>query len=109
MKITPQAQAALDQLHAAITSHLDKGRPVPCVGDTEWISEDREELEAAAHRCDRCPVLEECRTAARAIKPTSGVWAGRSYGPRSSPTSSESDGASDPGAGPDHHDQEEIP
>lgn len=79
MKITPQAQAALDQLHAAITSHLDKGRHVPCVGHTEWISEDREELEAAAHRCDRCPVIDLCRTAATLTKPTAGVWAGRNH------------------------------
>lgn len=34
---------------------------------------------AARRLCVTCPVLEECRSLAADVRPTSGVWAGRDY------------------------------
>jgi len=107
-KLTDVETGALKDLYRAIRQAEDNGLLVPCLDHAAWtVDGDQARIEYAAARCRLCPVIDLCATAATLTKPTSGVWAGRAYGPRSTTTSSESDGASDPGAGPDHHDQED--
>ncbi len=107
-KLTTAETGALKALYGGIRQAEDNGLLVPCLDHAAWtVDGDQARIEYAAARCRLCPVIDLCHAAARLTKPTSGVWAGRAYGPRSTTTSSESDGASDPGPGPDHHDQED--
>lgn len=79
MKLTPEAEQALAELGVAIRTAVDDGQHVPCLGFDDWISDDAEDLVAAAYRCRRCPVIGLCRTAAQLSRPTAGVWAGINY------------------------------
>jgi WhiB family transcriptional regulator, redox-sensing transcriptional regulator len=64
-----EAQAALS---AALT-----GRSTPCQKAPElWTDGTREDAEAAAHMCRRCPVLRECRSYALAAGEKWLVWGG---------------------------------
>lgn len=69
--VRPAAVAARDALDRA----LSEGDP-PCAGRTEWISDQPEEREWAAHRCWPCPVIELCGQYARVNREPVGVWAG---------------------------------
>lgn len=53
------------------------GRTPFCDGRDEWLSEDADERAEAAEACHHCPVLTACADAARELRPTFGVWAGR--------------------------------
>ncbi len=62
-----------------IRAALDAGGRVPCLGRGEWLADDPDSAEFAAHHCTGCPVLDACQAAADVLKPTAGVWAGTSY------------------------------
>ncbi|WGT47222.1 WhiB family transcriptional regulator [Tessaracoccus lacteus] len=109
-KLTTAESGALKALYGGIRQAEDDGLLVPCLDHAAWtVDGDQARIEYARARCRLCPVIDLCHAAARLTKPTSGVWAGRAYGPRSTTTSSESDGASDPGAGRCSRHLEEIP
>lgn len=57
----------------------DAGTPTPCTGqpDGPWLSEDPEVRAVAATWCEQCPLIVECDDAARELRVTFGVWAGR--------------------------------
>lgn len=109
-KLTTAETGALKALYGGIRQAEDNGLLVPCLDHAAWtVDGDQARIEYAAARCRLCPVIDLCATAATLTKPTSGVWAGRAYGPRSTTTSNEPDGAANPVAGPNHHDLEEFP
>ena len=66
-------------LGATIRAALDAGGRVPCLGRGEWLADDPDSAEFAAHHCTSCPVLDACQAAADVLKPTAGVWAATSY------------------------------
>lgn len=68
------------RLMFAIKDHRDAGEQIPCLDPARadwWISEDREEAEAAAHGCLNCPALAACGKYVDAFPEKAGVWAGR--------------------------------
>lgn len=66
------------RLLTAILERLDAGDSMPCLGPDGlmWTSADDDEQEAAAHQCQRCPVLAVCGTYISRHREISGVWAG---------------------------------
>lgn len=70
----------LERLNARLTALLDAGTPTPCTGNDDHVSDAPEAWERAKVWCSYCPVLEECRQAAAAIRPSAGVWAGVALG-----------------------------
>ncbi len=53
-----------------------------CLDHTDLFANDiysAGHLHAAQEVCQACPVSEDCRAYAAAIRPTWGVWAGREY------------------------------
>jgi len=68
---------AQDRLTTAVQTAV---APVPCLGSDAWLSEDPAERQAAAVRCQQCPVLAECGQLADAMPLKAwGVFAGRDY------------------------------
>lgn len=68
------------QLMLEIREHRDADEKIPCLDAARadwWISEDREEAEAAAHGCLGCPALIACGRYVEAFPEKAGVWAGR--------------------------------
>lgn len=53
---------------------------VPCVGRSEWMSENPAQRAVAVVACRPCPVFNECVAAAR--REGFGVWAGKDLTPR---------------------------
>lgn len=78
--IPTRAQPAWRALANALTDHPG----VPCDGRPEWTSECAEDREAAAYRCEPCPVLDICAAYAAVAKERHGTWAGAD---RTRPTS----------------------
>jgi hypothetical protein len=74
---------ALDRLTSAIYQLRVGGEYVPCV-DVErghlWLSEDREQQEAAVHGCRSCPALNVCKGYVEAFPETAGTWGGKTIG-----------------------------
>lgn len=72
--------AALGLLMADISRHQENGEPVPCVDPAvghRWLSDDRQEQEAAAHGClTLCPAFAACESYVNAHPEPTGVWAG---------------------------------
>lgn len=64
----------LEQLQRQLAGH----RRIPCRGDDAdlWTSDRGADRAEAARRCNRCPLLDECRRAADATRVRFGVWAG---------------------------------
>lgn len=56
--------------------------PVPCVGRSEWLSEDPRVRAEAARACAWCPIRAECAQVAASTPARwlSGVWGGHDYG-----------------------------
>jgi Transcription factor WhiB len=62
-------------------TNLDQ-RP-PCAHSSDsWMSEDRDERAAAAHRCTGCPLLTLCGQYAKEIHASFGVYGGRDRTPQ---------------------------
>jgi hypothetical protein len=71
---------ALDRLMSTVFDHQTRGDYVPCVDQRRghlWLSEDREDQEAAIQGCRSCPVLDTCLRYVDQHPETAGVWAGR--------------------------------
>lgn len=75
--VKPTRNDHLGPLTAALAGLRAEGRSTPCAGadGALWLSEDAEEREEAAERCQGCPVLEACYRAGAAER--WGVWGGR--------------------------------
>ena len=75
-------------LRHALRHLANRGLTTPCQGPHKdrWISEDPDEREWAAHRCNGCPVLRECAAEAVAIRATWGIWGGQDRDPKSKST-----------------------
>lgn len=71
LRVRLVARDLWDGLQAELT-----GVSPPCAGRTEWISDDQQEREWAAHRCRPCPVIELCGQFAHGQNEQFGVWAG---------------------------------
>lgn len=73
--IPRRAESAWSALGAA----LEMAGPVPCQGRTAhlWLSEIREERQAAAFQCAGCSVVKACGQYADAAREKWHVWAGR--------------------------------
>lgn len=74
---------ALDRLTAAIYRLREDGEQVPCVDPERgnlWLSEQREEQEAAIHGCKSCPALTACRRYIEEFPESAGTWAGKPHG-----------------------------
>lgn len=71
-----EAEKALAGFRADVRQALEDRRPVPCIGRDEWISESVEDRVEAVEACTYCAVIDQCSATAKAIKATSGVWAG---------------------------------
>lgn len=76
--LDPQRAHALGRLQAAINDHADARETVPCHGDSSglWISEDVDDLHAAATKCHDCPAITACAAYVQAFPEPSGTWAG---------------------------------
>lgn len=75
---TGERAEALAALYRAVSEAVETGQSVPCVAAPDlWISEDHEEQEAAAYRCQRCPALAACERYIDAFEERAGVWAAR--------------------------------
>jgi Transcription factor WhiB len=69
---------AAETMGLALLEMVDHGQRPPCgYSSDSWMSEDREQRAAAAHRCTSCPVFKVCADLGAEIKPYFGVWAGR--------------------------------
>lgn len=77
----PQPLPLMADLRAAVFDALADGWPVPCVGRSEWTSEDREVRARAARLCSCCPIRRECAEAAEEHDERFGVWGGRDLTP----------------------------
>lgn len=69
----------LDRLMSEIHREVEAGERVPCVDPQRghwWLSEDREQAEAASHACGTCPALAACRRYIEQHPEPAGVWAG---------------------------------
>lgn len=76
---------ALDRLMSTIFAHETRGEYVPCVDQQRghlWLSEDREQQEAAIHGCKSCPALMACQRYTDQFPETAGTWAGKPNGRR---------------------------
>lgn len=49
-------------------------------GGDYWLSENASDQARARRLCTHCPIMVECAIYALEIKPSCGVWAGRSIG-----------------------------
>ncbi len=83
--LNADGSAVFVALARAIDDAIKAGRPPPCLGRAEWLSEEPDDVEYALIRCRGCPVLTECRAAATTTRPTAGVWAGRLHDRRPGP------------------------
>jgi hypothetical protein len=64
---------ALDRLAAA-------GQKIPCSDSADlWLSESQHARAEAARLCRGCPVIAECRAAAKARGERFGVWGGKDF------------------------------
>lgn len=65
-------------LLAAVAAAVVAGASVPCVGPQRdrWTSEEPDDLEAACHACQVCPVLALCQTYRDNNRETGAVYAG---------------------------------
>lgn len=71
--ISPEAEAARHRLHAALRKVRLGDKKVPCEINPElWTSNNRADREAAAFRCQSCPVRVECSEASGFERV--GVW-----------------------------------
>jgi uncharacterized protein YbjT (DUF2867 family) len=68
--------SAHEDLNRALAAALDLGLIIPCAGSDDWTAEDAATRASAARRCDGCPCLTECGTAAAETRERHGVWAG---------------------------------
>jgi hypothetical protein len=71
---------ALSRLMQAIHRRVEVGERVPCIDPHRghlWLSEDREDREAAAIGCSTCPALEACQSYVERFPEPAGTWAGR--------------------------------
>lgn len=85
--LDPGRVTALARLHRRVGDAIEAGQPVPCCGlDARlWISEDRDDLEAAAHRCGGCPLFDDCRTYVSEYPEVGATWAAQPPAPRGAP------------------------
>lgn len=70
---------ALLELMSELFAHQEAGERIPCLVASitaRWLSEDREEQEAAALGCSTCPALTTCRRYVEEHPEPGGVWAG---------------------------------
>ncbi|KQR23176.1 WhiB family transcriptional regulator [Microbacterium sp. Leaf151] len=72
-----------EQLYEKLTSQ-GTDTPPACDGDDTFTAERADlhpaDLTRMRHVCNRCPLLDACRTYADAAKPTAGFWAGSHRG-----------------------------
>lgn len=63
-----------------LADHAQRGRFPECHGAPDtWLSEDADTRAEAARWCAPCIVLDLCEAAARELRPTHGVFAGRDW------------------------------
>lgn len=79
LRLTPEQEAALDDLNGALLVIAHNGTPAPCTTSDAWLSPDRDDRAAAVAGCAPCPVLDLCAKAADAIQPDAGVWGGQDW------------------------------
>lgn len=80
--LSPDAIESFAALTLALARLADEGHLTPCQGPHAalWTSDDHEDREAAAHRCQTCPLLIPCQ--AHGEHERANTWGAADRGPR---------------------------